>query len=188
MKKIILTLFLFLLSAKVSLCADFDYQKVYRELELPDFSYQHNVDPHQYYECKGFTWSPYPLLRLNSPLFFKTISITPGYYNLTPREHKGRYYILFKEAGYVKYIVPVYKKEFVPEFFYEENLPKPKLTFGQKVQIYTLDFVGKHFPSAKRTPAPQTFLEMYDLDNNFVSVVVYYKEFRYYMILRTVQL
>jgi len=188
MKKFIWTIFLILLTAKAGFCTDFDYQKVYRELEVPNFSYIHNVDPKQYYECKGFSWSPYPLFRLNSPLFFKTISIEPGYYNLTPREHNGKDYMLFKEAGFVKYILPVYKKEIVPEFFYEENLPKPKLTFGQKFQIYSLDFIGKHFPSAKRTPAPKTFLEVMDLDNNFVSIVVYFKEFRYYMILRTVRM
>jgi len=188
MKKFILAIFLIILTAKVGFCANFDYQEVYRNLEVPTFSYLHNIDPNQYYECKGFTWSPYPLFRLNSPLFFKTISIEPGYYNLTPRVHDGKDYILFKEAGFVKYIVPVYKKDFVPENFYAENLPQPKLTFGQKFQIYSLDFIGKHFQSAKRTPIPQTFLEVTDLDNNFISIVVYYKEFRYYMILRTIQM
>jgi len=188
MKKFILAIFLIILTAKACFCADFDYQKVYRELESPDFSYMHNVDPKQYYECKGFTWSPYPLFRLNSPLYFKKISIEPGYYNLTPREHKGKDYILFKESGLVKYIIPVYKKGFVPEFFYDENLPQAKLTFGQSFQIKSLDFIGKHFPSAKRKPAPQTFLEVTDLDNNFISIVVYFKEFRYYLILRTVRM
>ena len=188
MKKFIWIIFLIILTTKAGFCADFDYQKVYRDTEVPNFSYLHNVDPNQYYECKGFSWSPYPLFRLNSPLFFKTISIEPGYYSLTPREHKGKDYILFKEAGFVKYIVPVYKKDFVPEFFYEENLPQPKLSFGQKFQIYSLDFIGRYVPSAKRKPAPQTFLELTDLDNNFISIVVYFKEFRYYMILRTVRM
>lgn len=188
MKKFILTAFLFFLGSNLGFCSDFDYQKVYRELETAGFSYQHNVDPMQYYDYKDTTWSPYPLLRLKSPLYFKTITLEPGYYQLTPREHNGKDYILVKEAGFVKYIIPAYKKDFVPEFFYEEHLPKPKLTFGQKFQIYSLDFIGKHFAHSKRKPAAKTYLELTDLDNNFVSMVVYYNEYRYYLILRTVRL
>ena len=188
MKKFIFTLCLLCLTANTVSAKDFDYQQVYRELEMPNFSYIHNIDPEQYSENQGFTWSPYPLLRLTSPLYFKNISIEPGYYNLTPREYKGKHYMLFKESGLVKYIVPVYDKNFVPEYFYEENLPKARLTFGQKFQIKSYDFIGKHFASAKRTPIPQSYLEITDLDNNFVSIVIYFKEFRYYTIFRTVKL
>lgn len=188
MKKLLLALFLIILTAKAGFCDDFDYQKIYRDLAMPNFAYLHNIDPDQYFECQGYTWSPYPLFRLNSTLYFKDITIDPGYYNLTPREHGGKWFILFKESGLIKYIVPVYKKDFVPEYFYEENLPKAKLTFGQKTQVKTLDFIGKHFASAKRKPIPQTFLETTDLDNNFISIVVYFKEFRYYTILRTVKM
>ena len=188
MKRFILILVLIFLSAKAALCMDFDYQKAYRDLDMPDFKYVHNIDPGQYFECKKYTWSPYPLFRLNSPLFFKKITIEPGYYILTPREQKGKNYMLFKESGLVKYIVPVYKKDFVPEFFYDEHLPKAKLSFGQKFQVKSYDLIGKMCPAAKRKPIPQTYLEVTDLDNNFISVVVYWQEFRYYMILRTVQL
>ena len=188
MKRFLSIIWLLLVTAHVGFCEDFDYQKIYREMDMPNFSYIHNIDPDQYFECQGFTWSPYPLLRLNSPLFFKNITIDPGYYNLTPREHDGRWFILFKEAGLIKYIIPVYKKDFVSEFFYEENLPKAKLSISQKVQINTLDFIGKYFPAAKRKPIPQTYLETTDLDGNFVSIVVYYKEFKYYTILRTIKM
>lgn len=188
MKKFFLGLLLILLGAHVGFCADFDYQKVYRDLQMPDFKYVHGIDPEQYAECKGFTWSPYPLFRLNSPLFFKNITVEPGYYNLTPREQNGKIYMLFKESGLVKYIIPVYKKDFVPEFFYEENLPKAKLTFGQKFQLVMYDCIGKISPAAKRKPMPQTYLEVTDLDNNFISIVVYWKEFRYYLIMRTVKM
>lgn len=188
MRRFTIVLFLIFISAKMGLCTDFDYQKVYRELDMPDFKYVHNMDPGQYFDCKGFTWSPYPLFRLNSPLFFKDITIEPGYYNLTPREHDGKNYMLFKESGLVKYIVPVYKKDFVPEFFYEEHLPKAKLTFGQKFQVKSNDLIGKISPAAKRKPIPKTYLEVTDLDNNFTSIVVYFKEFRYYLIVRTVKM
>jgi len=192
MRRIFLALLFIIVAVKTGccagVCADFDYQQTYRELALPTFSYIHNIDPGQYYDCKDTTWSPYPLFRLNSVLYFKTIAIQPGYYNLTPREHKGNWFVLFKEAGFVKYIIPVYNRDFVPEYFYEENLPKPKLTAGQKFQLGMYDWIGKHFKSAKRKPAAQTYLEVTDLDNNFISIVVYYNEFRYHMILRTIQL
>ena len=132
MKKFIAIVFLFFATANISFGSQVDYQRIYRELDVPTFSYIHNIDPGQYAECQGNTWSPYPLFRLTSPLYFKTITIDPGYYTLTPREYRGNYYLLFKESGLVKYIVPVYEKSFVPEYFYEEHLPKAKLSFSQK--------------------------------------------------------
>lgn len=188
MKKIFLAIFLSVTFANVLFAADFDYQKVYRNLIVPKISYLHNIDPDQQFDTKGYTWSPYPLFRLSSPLYFKKISIAPGYYSLTPREHEDKYYILFKEAGKVRHIIPAYKREFVPEGFYEKNLPQPKLTFSQKLEINTSNFIGKWFPSAKRKPFPKSYLEVTDLDNNFVSIVIYYQEFRYYTVFRTVKL
>ena len=78
---------------------DIDIEKMYRDLPVPDFKYMHNIDPGEYQDTMYSTWSPYPLFRLTAPLFFKTIAIEPGYYLLTPREHDGAWYILFKEAG-----------------------------------------------------------------------------------------
>ena len=107
---------------------------------------------------------------------------------MTPREHKGNWYVLFKEQGQVKYIIPVYNREIVPFGFYDENLPKPKLTPSQKFHIKFLDFVGKYVRSSQRKPAPNTFLETTDLDNNFISIIIYWGDYRYYMVLRTVRL
>ena len=121
-------------------------------------------------------------------MYFKDIIIEPGYYLLTPREHKGSWYILFKEQGKVKYIIPVYNREIVPFGFYDENLPKAKLTPSQKFHVKFLDFVGKYVRSSQRKPAPDTFLETTDLDNNFISIVIYWGDYRYYMVLRTVRL
>ena len=119
---------------------------------------------------------------------FKTITIEPGYYVLTPREYNGKWYMLFKEAGRIKYILPVYERDIVPVMFYEENLPKPKLSPTQKIHLFLLDKLGKYVSSSQRKPAPQTYLEMTDLDNNFVSMVVYWGSHRYYMIYRTINL
>jgi len=140
------------------------------------------------YDTQYSAWSPYPLFRLTTQLVFKNTVIEPGYYLLTPREHKGNWYILFKEQGKVKYIIPVYNREIVPLGFYDENLPKIKLTPTQKFHLKFHDFVGKHIKSSQRKPAPNTFLEVTDLENNFISLVIYWGNHRYYMILRTIQL
>ena len=155
---------------------------------MPAVKYIHDIDPGEYYDTQNSTWSPYPLFRLTSPLYFKDIAIEPGYYLLTPREHKGDWYILFKEAGKIKYIVPVYEREIVPLTFYDDNLPNPKLAPTQKIHLKMLDFMGKHFDSAKRKPTPKTYLEITDLDNNFVSLVIYWGDYRYYTIFRTIRL
>ena len=171
MKKILIVLLL-ILSGAFANAETTDYEQIYRELEVPDFSYIHNIE----------------LFRLTSPLYFKNIIIEPGYYLLTPREHEGNWYVLFKEQGQVKYIIPVYNREIVPFGFYDENLPKPKLTPSQKFHIKFLDFVGKYVRSSQRKPAPNTFLETTDLDNNFISIVIYWGDYRYYMVLRTIRL
>lgn len=171
-----------------SIAETVDYEQIYRDLEVPKVKYIHDIDPGEYYDTKDSTWSPYPLFRLTSPLYFKDITIEPGYYLLTPREYKGDWYMLFKEAGKVRYIVPVYDREIVPATFYDDTLPQPKLAPTQKMHLKMLEFVGKHFSSSMRKPTPQTYLEVTDLDNNFVSMVIYWGDYRYYTIFRTIRL
>ena len=167
---------------------DTDVEEMYRKMPVPTHKYVHNIDPGEYQDTMYTTWSPYPLFRLTAPLFFKSIAIEPGYYLLTPREHEGKWYMLFKEAGRIKYIVPCYKREMVPFGFYENNLPKVKLTRPQKIRENALKWVGKHKNSAKRKPIPDTFLDANDLDNNFISLIVYWGNYRYYFVLRSIQL
>lgn len=155
---------------------------------MPDFSYIHGLDPDQYYDNRYATYSIYPLFRLSSPIYFKTVTIPPGYYDLTPRTHKGREYLLFKDNGVIKYTIPVYKKELVPEGFYESHLPKPKLRWNQKIRMGLYSYIGKHCKSAKRKPQVQSYLEVNDLDNNFLSIVVYFGNYRYYTLFRTVRM
>ncbi len=186
MKRILLLLCVLIFGLSSNAATDFE--QIYRDLPVPTFKYVHDIDPGELYDIKDTTWSPYPLFRLTSPLFFKTVAIQPGYYALTPREQDGKWYILFKEAGRVRYIVPVYNRDIVPEMFYEANLPQPKLTFTQKFQIKGLDFIGRHFADSKRKPTPQAYLEATDLDNNFVSLVIYWGAHRYYTVMRTIQL
>lgn len=187
MRKIILILcFIFL--GNLSLADEFDYRQTYLDMPVPDFSYIHGIDPGQYYDNKDAAYSIYPLFRLCTPLYFKTIMISPGYYALTPTTYKNKQYLLFKDNGAVKYIVPIYKKELVPPDFYESHLPKPKLTWGQKLSIGFGNFLGKHFKSSQRKPPVKTYLEVNELDNKFVSIIVYFGNYRYYALFRTVQM
>lgn len=187
MKKIFVTLFLLVFG--ISACAEQkDYEQIYRDLPVPTHSYVHGIDPGEGYDTRNTAWSPYPLFRLTSPIFFKTIAIEPGYYLLTPREYEGKWYMLFKEQGTIRYIIPIYERGITPMDFYKENLPKPKLTFTQKVHIKYLDSVGRRYKKSKRQPMRQNYIEVFDLDNNFITMVVYWGEHKYYMIFRTIQL
>lgn len=164
-----------------------DYAQIYNDLEVPTFSYLHDIDPDQYYDMKDTSWSVYPLFRLNSPLYFKNITIEPGYYLLTPREHNGDWFMLFKQNGVVKHIIPVYERDYTPEMFYDEHIPKPKYTKAQKIHMGFLDFIG-NFKSTKRKTPVQSYLEVNDLENYFVSIIIYYGSHKYSTILRTIKL
>ena len=97
--KNILVILCLLLTCSAVVANDIDYEQVYRDLPEADFSYVHNVDPGELYDTQSTSWSPYPLFRLTSPLFFKSTTIEPGYYLLTPRQHKGTgtFYLKNKE-------------------------------------------------------------------------------------------
>ena len=164
-----------------------NYVEIYNNLEPASHSYMHNMDPDQYYDIKDTAWSPYPLFRLNSPIYFKDRTIEPGYYLLTPREHKDKWYLLFKQNGNVVHIIPVYERDIVPELFYDKHLPKPKYTRAQKIHMGVLNWFGK-FDSSKRREPVKNYLEINDLENNFVSIVVYYGNHKYSTIFRTVKL
>ena len=164
-----------------------DYAQIYNSLEPAGFSYMHGIDPDQYFDIKDTAWSPYPLLRLNSYIYFKNTAIEPGYYLLTPREYKGKWYLLFKQNGTVSHIIPVYERDIVPEFFYETHIPKPKLTKAQKIHMGVLNFLGK-FDSSKRREPIKSYMEINDLENYFVSIVIYYGNHKYYTIFRTIRL
>ena len=164
-----------------------NYVDIYKNLEPATHSYMHNMDPEQYYDIKDTAWSPYPLFRLNSPIYFKDRTIEPGYYLLTPREHEGNWFLLLKQNGNVAHIIPVYERDIVPEDFYEKHLAKPKYTKAQKIHMGVLNWFGK-FSSSKRKEPVKSYLEINDLENNFVSIVVYNANHKYSTIFRTVKL
>ena len=67
------------------------------------------------------------------------------------------------------------------------HIPKPKETFAQKVHRGFLDLIG-NVKSAKRKTPVQTYLEVNDLENYFVSIVIYYGAHKYSTIFRTIKL
>lgn len=164
-----------------------NYPEIYKNLEPASHSYHHGIDPDEYYDTKDTAWNPYPLLRLNSYIYFKDRAIEPGYYLLTPREHKDKWYMLFKQNGKVTHIIPIYERDITPEMFYEKHLPKPKLTTAQKVHMGVLDFIGK-FKKSKRKEPIKSYMEINDLENHFVSIIIYYGNHKYSTIFRTVKL
>jgi len=174
-------------SSSVHIGTNKDYVSIYNNLEPANFSYLHGIDPDQYYDMKDTTWAPYPLLRLNSYIYFKNQAIEPGYYLINPREHKGKWYMLFKQNGKVAHIIPVYERTLIPETFYETHLPKPKLTRSQKIHMGVLSFLGK-FDSTKRRDPVKSYMEINDLENYFVSIVIYYGPHKYSTIFRTIRL
>lgn len=161
-----------------------DYEQAYRDMQVPTFSFVHGIDPDQYYDMKDTTWSPYPLLRLNSPLYFKTITINPGYYLLTPRKYKDDWYILFKESGTVKYTIPVFLKDNTPEFYYRDNLKEADMSRSARWQVRFLNAWGKIVRKSKRRPATKCNIELTDLDNNFLLLDLYYGPYKYSTIFR----
>ena len=183
MRKILL-FFIVIVFGTLQAIADIDYVQIYNSLEEPTFKYVHGIDPDQFYDIHNYAWAPYPLMRLNQEVYFKKQKIEPGYYLLTPREHEGKWYVLFKENGVVKATIPCYKDEIVPATFYEQNLPKEKLTPSAKIHIGFVHLVGK-VNSAKRKKSPDTFLELEDIDDDFLSMTIYYGAKRYYILLRT---
>ena len=75
MKRFILILSLIIFGANAGFCYEPDYRQIYMDMPVPDFSYIHGIDPGQYYDNKNAAYSVYPLFKLCSPVFFKTIAI-----------------------------------------------------------------------------------------------------------------
>ncbi len=164
-----------------------NYSQIYNQLEPANFSYLHGIDPEEYYDTKNAAWSIYPLLRLNSAIYFKNQTIEPGYYLLTPREHNGKSYMLFKQNGKVLHIIPVYEKGATPQHFYEEHIPQPKLTRSQKWHLNSLEKLGNRKHSKRQAPV-KSFLEVDDLENYFININIYYGEYKYSTLFRSIRL
>lgn len=170
-----------------SYCAT-DYATLYKNTKSADFELVHNIDPYQNEDYQKYAWSPFPLFRLSSDVYFKGQTIPAGYYILTPRSMNGKDYVFFKEAGKVKYIIPVVKKELVPVGFYHTNIPEPKYTkwqsFCRKVRngFYTI-----FRNSSQKAPPPSSYIVTEILEGDMYLIVVYYGETKYYLVFKSVK-
>ncbi|MDO5438027.1 MAG: hypothetical protein Q4F80_07520 [bacterium] len=183
----------FLISVIIFLCgfvslpvfAETDFQKIYDELEPADFEYIFGIDPYQAEDYTKYMFSPYPLLRTGVNFVFKETIIPPGYYLLTPRKYQGRTYVLFKEQGRVKYMIPCYNVDITTEEFYDEYIPKPRTTKWQSFKTKIADTVGTMFPEkTQRKPIPKSYMEINDIDGEFFQIILYYGTGKYFLVFK----
>lgn len=189
MKKLVLLLTFLIISGM--LCPEFvnaetDYATLYQNTNSANFDLVHNIDPYQNEDYQKYAWSPFPLFRLSSDVYFKGQTVPAGYYILTPRTMNGRDYVFFKEAGKVKYIIPVVKKELVPVDFYHNNLPTPKYTKWQSFCKKTRDgFYTIFRNSSKKAPPPKSYVVSEIIEGDMYLIVVYYGESKYYLVFKS---
>ena len=166
--------------------ANEDYAKLYKFANIPDFELVHDLDPYQNEDYQKYAWSPFPLFRLASDVYFKGQTIPAGYYILTPREMNGNTYVFFKESGKVSFIIPVVKKELVPVDFYHNNLPTPKYTKWQKFCKSVRDgFYTIFRNSSRKAPPPKSYIVTENIEGDMYLIVLYYGESKYYMVFKS---
>lgn len=182
----LITIFLivFVLSTQ-SVSAKADYETLYNEAEVPKIKLMHDLDPYQAEDYLTYAYAPFALFRTASYLYFKEITIPPGYYLLAARTIKGKDYVFFKEAGKVKYIIPVMETDVVLEDFYKRMMPVPEKTKWQKFKQGVGNAFSKIGRDSKRQPPPNSYIEAQRLDANFYQVIYYYGNKKYTMYFRT---
>ncbi len=183
--KAIILLFTFIFFCNTTAFAAKDYEKIYNETETPQINLMHDLDPYQNEDYFNYAYSPYPLFRTATTLYFKDKIIEPGYYLLAARTIKGKDYIFFKSNGKVKFIIPVVETDIVLEDFYKKKMPVPELTKWQKFTKNLGEKIGKHLTASKKQPPPTSYIEAQTLDENFYEIVFYYGNKKYTMYFRT---
>lgn len=182
MKKLMI-LFLIFVCANPCFAAK-DYERLYNEAQMPQIKLMHDLDPYQDEDYFNYAWSPYPLFRTSTTLYFKDITIPPGYYLLAARNIKDKDYIFFKASGKVKYIIPVVDTEIVLEDTYKGKIPQKKLNKTQKTKKKIAHFFDNLFENTKKIDPPTSYIQAQQLDNNFMEIVYYFGNNKYTMYFR----
>ncbi len=177
--------FLILISAllQAAAFAELDYETLYNKAELFPSRLYNDVDPFEDEDAVKYAWSPYPLFRSAANLYFKDLKIEPGYYILTPRNLKGKDYILFKQNGKVVFIVPAAKTEATPLNFYEANTPQVKKTKWQK---FTTNVRNKFYNAASdsmRSQPPKSLVDV-QVDVSFIIITIFYGDNKYIVLFK----
>ncbi len=178
MKYIITLLFILICFAHPVYSENNDYDSLYEKAEPFKSKLYNDIDPFQDEDIIRYTWSPYPLFRTSAFLYFKNITIEPGYYIITPRTLGSKDYILFKQNGKVQFIIPVVKKEKTPLNFYDANTPKLKLT---KWQEFTSGVKKKFYNTARdsmRIEPPKSLVNV-EVETKYIIMTVYYGDDKY---------
>lgn len=177
----ILSLIIFQMQA----LADTDWEELYNTSKPFESKLMHGIDPFQDEDNIKYSYTPYPLMRISTYLYYKSFTIDPGYYQLTPRKMNDKYYVFFKTNGKVKFIIPVVKRDVVSSAFYKKYMPDPKLTLGQSTAKNWKNFWGKVFKDSGKQPPPASFVELVSLDT-FYILKLYYKEHCYYTVYKRI--
>ncbi len=188
MKKFLLILAVFFILFQINIPAiaeDSQYDEVYYNLAVPEITFENDVDPYEAEDNSQFHVSPYPLLRVSSTLVFKDIKIPANYYLISPRKINDSYYVLFKQGGKVKYIIPIYETESVqPLTTYPQPPKKQKHWWDYPLYPFRWALgiaMGKDDPPPR---TPQSLVKAYDLDSRYYGIDLYYNDRVYKMIFK----
>lgn len=177
MIKNFITIFLLIFCATCVFAAE-DTETLYNNSKPYPGKLMNGLDPYQDEDNAKYAYSPYPLFRTSARLYYKKYTIDPGYYQLTPRNIGGEYYVFFKSNGKVQYIIPVVKRDFTPSSDYKRYIPEPKQTKTQKAGKKWVGFWGKVFKDSGKQPPPSSFIEISD-DGTFYVLKLYFNEHCY---------
>lgn len=161
-----------------------NYEEIYEAQQPANFEYMFGLDPYQAEEYTKYIVAPYPLFRTAVPFRFKNILIPPGYYLLTPREKDGKDYVLFKDNGRVRYIIPAYKTGFVDPLFYDKYIPVPKKTKTQKLGDWGNAQLAKMFKKSLREAPPKSYIDVNEIGNTYWEVILFYGFKQYHMLFK----
>lgn len=165
--------------------ADIDWDDLYNESQPFESKLMNDIDPFQDEDTIQYAYTPYPLFRTSVILYYKNMKIDAGYYQLTPRKMNGKFYVFYKTNGRVKFIIPVVKREVVPENYYKKYTPEPKRTAGQTIVKNLKNFSGKVFKGSGKQPPPPSSVKLENYPTCYV-MKLYYKDHCYYTVYKKV--
>lgn len=168
-----------------------NYELIYEDMPILDFMYESGVDPEESGDYEDFIISPYVLVRLPVMLQNKKKVLYPGYYLVKPEKRDGYRFVIFKQKGRVRAIVPIYKKYRVNplEVFPEPEEPKHSWYVAPFVKIWDAAKwpFKKLLKRRKPLKPPRAKAEFeYIEDGNFYDMKLYIEDSLYKMLFKLV--
>ena len=160
-----------------------DFDSMYDGAKPFDSKLFNDIDPYEDEEAIKYAYSPNPLFRTSAFLYFKDFAIEPGYYSLAPRKLKGEYYVLFKQGGKVKFIIPIVKKEPTPIHFYEANTPQIYQTRIQKVANKVRNKFYNMSKSSMKIDPPKSLVNV-EVEVKYIIMTLYYGEDKFTLLFK----